>query len=217
MDIFKRPIIVLFLFGAVVIAMLWSYFGNISEQKKTEQQAAEYEEQTKEILVNLTTVDASDFDEFVRNEYAQARSKAEETDPANKLSAIQVILPSLLISSGDTRYVFSSDQDQTNNWTITFSQESSNYIRAEIPKDDFMGELQPIDTSLWKFNYVTAIQIMEKAGAKEWRETNGLSSVEMILKQDNSNSLLLVWDVTYYSGSQSISKTIEASTGKIIE
>lgn len=216
MDIFKKPAAIIIILSAIVIAVVWSYIEKRSTEKETQLQAEQLEQEAAENLINLATVDPSEFDEYVRNEYAQARIKAEEIDKEHKLSAIQVNLPSLGLNSGETRYIFSSASDNINNWIITFSQESGNYLRAEIPKNDYLGDMPPMDTSLWKFNYVTAIQIFENGGGKDWREKNGLSSASLLLKHD-TNYNFLTWTVSYTNGEQDFTKIINASNGKFIE
>ncbi len=216
MDIFKRPAVVIIILSAIVIATIWSYIEKRSTAKEAQLQAEQLEQEAAENLINLATVDPSEFDDYVRNEYAQAKTKAEEIDKEHKLSAIQVNLPSLSLNSGETRYIFRSESDSINNWIITFSQNSGNFLRAEIPKTDYLGDFPAMDTSLWKFNYVTAIQIFENEGGKDWRESNGLSSAYLLLKQDIEKNLL-VWVVTYSSGNQDLTKIINATNGKIIE
>jgi len=216
MDIFKKPAVMLIVVAAIIIAVLWSYFSKISQEKEEQKQAEQAQEEAQSAIMNLTTIAASEFDEVVKTQYAQAKSKADEFGQNYKLSAIQVILSSLELNSGDTRYIFSSENDKINNWTITFSNSSGNFIRAAIPKNDFLGDLPSMDTSLWKFNYVTALQIAENAGGREWRQSNGLSSAEIFLRQDPVSNTLL-WTVKYNSGTDLFSKNIEASTGKVIE
>lgn len=216
MDIFKRPAMIVIVVVSVIVAIVWSYFSKVSEENKTKKIAEQTEQEAKLSLLSLANIDPSEFDELVKTQYASGRKKAEEINPNYKLSAIQIILPSLEINVGDTRYIFSSPTDSQNNFTITFSNTSNNYLRAIIPKDDYLGDLAIMDTSLWKFNYVTAIQIAEKAGGKEWREKNGLSSVEILLFQDTSLNILK-WTVQYDNGSQDFSININASNGKIVQ
>lgn len=216
MDIFKKPAVMLIVVAAIIIAVLWSYFAKVSQEKEEQKQAEQAQEEAQSAIVNLTTIAASEFDEVVKTQYAQAKSKAEEVNQDYKLSGIQVILSSLELNSGDTRYIFSSQNDTLNNWTITFSNSSGNFIRAAIPKNDFLGDLAGMDTSQWKFNYVTAIQIAENNGGKEWRQSNGLSSAEIFLRQEPISNILL-WTVKYNSGTESFSINIEASSGKTVE
>lgn len=213
MDIFKRPVIIIILVVAVLTAVIWSYISNSIQAKKAAEQAQQNTTQT--VITDLSTVDAADFDEVVKKEFATARAKALEADAKNKLAAIQIEMPSLALNSGNDRYIFTSENDTVNNWSITFSQLTQNFIRARIPKEDYLGVLPAIDTVLWKFNYVTALQIAEKSGGKDWRETNGLNSVKLTLRHAGANNWLL-WSVEYTAANQTFSKIIDANSGKVV-
>lgn len=213
-EIFKKPVFIIIFAVALVGALIWSYVDNRRNQKAAETAATTEQPQ----IVNLTNVDPTDFDSAVKDEYALANTKAAEANTQNKLAAIDIELAKdLLPNSGNTRYVFSADNDKNNNWVITISQSSRNYIRALIPKADYMGEVQQMNTSLWKFNYVTALQIAEKNGGLDWREKNELQGVKISL-QHLAPKNWLTWTVVY-EGKDSINltKKIDANSGQIIE
>ncbi len=214
MDIFKRPVVIIIVFVAIIIAIGWSYF--TKNKSNSSDNTSDSSQTTQSQLVNLTNVDATEYDETIKKEYASAKSKAEQANPGNKLCAIQIDLSSLELKAGDTRYIFSSESNTQDNWIITFSRISGNFVRAAIPKNDKFGELTPINTALWKFNYVTAIQIAEKNGGKDWRNENGFSKAEVYLEYF-SESIPLVWNVKYYSGEDSFFITIDSATGNIVE
>ena len=216
MDIFKRPVTILIIIVAIIAALVWSYIDNLSTKKKAAEEAAKLEESTKSQLVDLVNVEPAEFDEVVKKEYASAKSKAESANSNLKLAAIQVSLPSLKLNSGETRYIFVNSEDKVNNWTISFSQQTNNYLRAIIPKDDYMGNLAVMDTALWKFNYVTALQIADKNGGSDWRNTNTLSNIEITLKH-NSDKTRLLWTVKYTGNNQEYIKNSDSSEGSIIE
>lgn len=210
MDLFKRPVVMIIVAVAIIIAITWSYISKVISNNKAAQQA---NDQTMVSLIDLTNIDAKEFDELVKTEYATALAKALEANAKNQLSAIEVVLPSLELKAGEVRYIFSSASDSRNNWTISFSRDTENFLRAEIPKEDYMGILGPINTALWKFNYVTALQIAEKNGGKDWRDQNGLGNANILLKQFPND---LEWMVTYRSGEASKIINIDAATGKVI-
>lgn len=212
MDIFKRPVVIILILVAIVGALIWSYVTKAIEQNKQAKQA----ESSSTTTLDLTTADAKDFDEVVKKELATANAKALENSASNRLVAVELTLPSLQINSGDTRYIFSSGDSSTENWTITFAQSTDAYLRASIPKEDYLGTLPAINTNLWKFNYVTAIQIFEKNGGLDWRNNNGLSDAVITLKHGGKNNWL-VWYMVYKSGDASFSRMIDANSGKIIE
>jgi hypothetical protein len=132
------------------------------------------------------------------------------------LAAIQISAPSLTLNSGETRYIFVNSEDSVYNWTISYSQSTGNYLRAIIPKDDYMGNLAIMDTTLWKFNFATAFQIADKNGGLDWRNKNTLSNIELTLKH-NSDKSRLVWIVKYSGGNNEYIRYIDSSSGSIVE
>jgi len=214
LEVFKKPVVIIIIVVAIVVALVWSYLDKRSQEKKAEQTATTQE--TVQIT-NLTNIDATEFDQFVKDEYAVASSKALETNSKYQLSAIVVELPaSLEVNSGTDRYVFVSDKDTLNNWVITFSQENQSYLRALIPKGDYIGNAPVMDTTLWKFNFVTALQIAEENGGMGFREANSLESVTMTLRHTEPNNWLL-WNVEYKARGTSFKVNIDANSGKVTE
>jgi uncharacterized protein YpmB len=214
LDIFKKPVVIIIIVVAIVIALVWSYLDKRSQEKKAEETAATQE--TVQIT-NLTNIDATEFDQFVKDEYATASSKALDANAKYQLSAIVIELPaSLEVNSGTDRYVFTSDKDTVNNWVITFSQENQSYLRALIPKSDYIGNAPVMDTALWKFNFVTALQIAEQNGGMGFREANNLESVTLTLHHMEPNNWL-IWDVEYKARGKSFKIDIDANSGKVIE
>jgi len=214
LDIFKKPVTIIIIFVAIIIALGWSYYESWSESRKN---STTITDTTPVQIIDLATVDSAEFDETVRDEYALAKSKALEAKGSNTLRAIEIELPSVEINSGNNRYVFANPEDTENNWTITISQLTSNYIRASIPKNDYMGDLEELNTKLWKFNYVTALQLAESNGGLTFRENNSIASVKLILKHFSPNNWLL-WHVTYTSTTDNeFSVKIDSNSGEIIE
>jgi hypothetical protein len=216
MDIFKRPVVIGIFGLALMIAVIWSYFNQRSNTTASEsQEQTTQQEETK--ITNLTNVDPTDFDSVVSNELDLASSRARAVNSGYQLSAVIVELPGdLMPSRGASRYVFSTDKDKQNNWTITISQDSGNFLRSIIPKEDYLGDLVPINAKYWKFNYVTALQIAEKNGGLDWREKNNLSSLKLTLSHTAPNNWL-TWTVDYSGVGISLTKVIDANSGKIIE
>lgn len=213
-DFFKRPVVIIIIVVAIVGALIWSYVSNLLATRKANQAAQQSEQQT---ITDLTNVDPAIYDEPTRKEYALAASKAKEVSPTYQFAALEVDLPdSLALNAGTDRYIFVSDKDKTNNWTIAMALDTGNFIRALIPKDDYMGNPQAMDTNLWKFNYVTALQIAEKNGGKDWRENNTLTGVSLILKHTDPNNYL-TWNVTYTGENSSFFVKIDANSGNVLE
>lgn len=199
---------------AILLALGWSYYDSW-QKNKNDNLASTVNEEVE--IINLANVDASEFDDVVRDEYALAKSKAMEVRGSNTLRAIIVELPGMEINSGNNRYIFASPEDTENNWTIAISQLTGNYIRALIPKNDYMGDLPELNTKLWKFNYVTALQIAESNGGLAYREDNSISQITLTLKHDSSNNWL-IWTVCYASSAgNELSIKIDSNSGQIIE
>lgn len=210
----RRRIIYLAITVVVVIALGWAYYSNKknSQNKKTTIPPPA-------TVSNLTNLDPTDFDAAVKNEYAIATAKAAEVKPDYKIAELDVnVDKTLSVDSINTRYIFSAPSDTSNNWMITIAATTQSYIRALVPKDDYAGNVTPFDTSHWKYNYVTALQLAEKAGGLDWRNSNTLVAVKLTLKQDDAKNNLLEWIVNY-SGADNINKTIilDATSGKAIQ
>lgn len=216
-DIFKKPLFIIIVVVAILIAVGWTYYEKVVTDRQVAKEQQAVEEAAKNVA-NLTNIDPAEFDEFVKKEYAEANKKALEADKKNVLGAIVVELPGdLKPNSGNDRYAFTSPTNTTNNWVITFSQQTGNYLRSNIYKDDYLGNLQAIDTTLWKFNYVTALQIADKNGGSDWRANNTLKGVTLTLKHGLPNNWLL-WTVEYTSTTGStLDIKIDANSGKIVE
>jgi hypothetical protein len=216
MDIFKKPAAIIIIAAAILIAVVWSYVDKriqLNKEAATKKQA----ETAAQVITNLTNIDPRDYDSLVKDEYSSATTQALEADSKNVFSALVVELPgSLALNSGNDRFIFSSPSSPANNWTITFSELTGNSIRAIIPKDDYLGTLNPVNTNLWKFHYVTALQIAESNGGKEFRENNTLTGASLTLKHGDPNNWLS-WTVEYDSATNKFVKQIDANSGKLIE
>lgn len=212
-EFFKKPIFIVIVVVAIFGALIWTYISNTIARNR---EIANQKQVETEQVTDLSTVDPTLYDDPIKNEYAIALNKAQEADKNNALSAISVEIPETLgLKSANTRYIFSSVNSATYNWTISISAETTNYIRAIIPKDDYMGNLSAMDTALWRFNYVTAFQIAEKNGGKEWRENNELKDITLSLKHEQPNNWL-IWSVVYRGKINSFTSKIDANSGKMV-
>ena len=205
----RRRVIFVALAIIVVVGIGWAYYAN-----KKANQAKTAVKPTATVVSNLTNLDPTDFDSAVKSEYALAISKASAD---YKIATIEVnIDKNMAVDSINTRYIFSSPSDMINNWMITVAATTQNYIRALVPKDDYAGDIAPFDTGLWKYNYVTALQLAEKAGGLDWRNQNTLSGVKLTLKISGANSIL-TWTVEYDSQGQNKTVVLDATSGKVVE
>lgn len=216
MDFFKKPVVIIIVAVAIIAALVWSYVDKRIQQNKAAD-AAKKAEESVQTITNLSNIDPKDYDTLVKNEYAAATAKALDANPKNVFSALVVELPGTLeVNSGNDRFIYASPTDKANNWTITFSELTGNFIRAIIPKEDYLGNLTVVNTNLWKFHYVTALQIAEKNGGKDWREKNTPTGVTLTLKHGEPNDWL-TWTVEYQSKTDKLVKKIDANSGKLIE
>jgi len=212
---FRSPIILIIVVVAIFSVIGWAYYDNW-QTKKSQEKATATQTATEQPVSNLTNVDPTDFDSAVKKEFALANEKAAAVNPNYKLSTIEVeIDKDLLPESTNTRYVFSAPDDTLNNWMITISQVSGNYIRALVPKTDYLGSPELINTSLWKYNYVTALQLAEQNGGLDWREKNTLSSLKLTLRHSGTNNWLL-WIVEYTGVDSNLTVKLDANSGKVV-
>ena len=98
---------------------------------------------------------------------------------------------------------------------MTFTQLSNNFTRMIIPKDDYLGNVAEINTKLWKFNFVTALQIAEKNGGLKWRESNDLQSIRLTLRHTEPKNWLL-WVVEYKGENGNLILRIDANSGRVV-
>ncbi len=212
MSFFKRillPMILLLVLACafLLIALLKYNKTGVESSNQTE---------NKKTISNLTNISPADYDSVVKSEYALASSKAKESNQGNTLSAIDIeVGKDLVPSSVISRYVFTSPADTANNWTMTFTQVNTNFVRASIPKEDYLGNTSEINTKLWKFNFVTALQIAEKNGGLTWRESNNLRTIRLTLRHVEPKNWLL-WIVQYKSDNANLLIKIDANSGRIV-
>ncbi|HOX40965.1 MAG TPA: hypothetical protein PK263_02105 [bacterium] len=205
----KRVIFVVVVVIAGIVGLTSMYFLN-NKQKPTESVEPE------QVVANLSNMDPGDFNSDLKSEYTKAYNLAVAANPQNALSAVVIDLGKDLMPEQTTiRYVFSSETDPGNNWTITFNHNGkSGLLRAIIPKDDYLGNPTPFDLKLWKVNHVSALQIAEKNGGLSWRENNTLQLVQLTLRNIGAENTL-AWRVQYIGENSDFSINIEALTGKI--
>ncbi len=210
MDFLRRPVFYVIFIIAIVIVGGLTYYSN---KKSSSQSTTQTQTPT---VSNLSNLDPADFDTEVKNELTLANSKAIEVRPDFKLSMIEVnIDKDLSVNSINTRYIYSSPSDTTNNWVITISASNQSYIRALIPKDDYVGNISSFDIASLKYNYVTALQLAEKAGGLTWREKNTLTGVKLTLKNFGTASQL-AWSVEYDANEGTKTINLDATNGKEI-
>lgn len=207
----RIPVVFVLLGVAILVTLIWNYAATQREAKKKSVQSSQAE------VTNLSNLEPADFNKVLQSEYSQAGNKAAAANTLNKLVAIEVTIgkdlsPQSIIS----RYIYSADNDNNNNWIYSVSSANGSFIRSLTPKEDYLGNLTPINAENWKYNFVTALQLAEKAGGLEWRESNTNTITFITLTLRNSGESDTVWNVLYQGINDSKSFTFNASSGKLI-
>ncbi len=201
----------------LVIASIFTAYTAIKFNKDQTESAKNLAAPTNQSVTDLTNINPADFDSIVKNEYSLSSLKSKEEKDDNKLSVLDIeIGANLKPSSVISRYVYTSANDKIYNWIMTFTQLSNNFTRTLIPKEDYLGEVSEINTKLWKFNFVTALQIAEKSGGLKWREDNTLSGVRLTLRHTTPKNWLL-WIVEYEGENGNLILRIDANSGRVVE
>lgn len=212
----RKPIFLLIVGAALVIAAIWAWSSNRSSttnNQTVQQQQNQATEASADKISNLTNVDASTISESVTAQLVIADQKAGEVDKKLQLSAVQVILNAdLKPGSGTTYYVYTTPNDKVNNWIIAMSNSDNTFVRSRTPKADYIGDLTPINRSFIKLNYAAALQAAEKDGGLSSRQAHIPTSVRITLKNSDPKSWLY-WFVEYVSDQDTKQFEIDANTG----
>lgn len=218
-DFLRKPVFLIILAAALIIAGIWAYISNRNSQKAAEQTASQSVADTSPVtptISNLTNIDSATVTEEVNAQLSLADAKAAEVDKKLLLSAIEVELPATMDhGSGYTYYIYATPNDKVNNWVIAISNSDNKFVRSRTMKEDFMTDISPINRSFLKTNYVAAIQVAEKNEGKTYREANTLTSVKLVLKNSGTKGWLY-WFVDYISLSNQKEFQIDASNGAFV-
>jgi len=218
LDFFKKPIFIIILAVALIVAGVWAYISDRNFQKAAEQEAAKVEEaaDTAPIISNLTNIDPTTLDSGIAEQITIADGKASEFDKRFQLAAVEIRLESSLdVGGGDSTYAYTSTSDKVNNWLVTVSNSSGKFVRSRTPKEDYLGDLTAINRSFWKINYPNALQIAEKNGGLDFRNSNEIFEVRLTLKNGEPKGWLY-WFVNYFGKSNVKEIQIDAGNGSIV-
>jgi hypothetical protein len=196
------------------VSIVWSYISNKKTNTPVTTETTETTTTDTPKVTNLTNLDPVDFDSTLKGYLDIAATKSAEINKDYKLADIEVeIGQSLQPADATIRYAYNLGATDTSNWIISFAQDTGSYVRSLIPSEDYLGHPKQIDTTLWKFNYVTALQLAEKNGGLEYREKNSdFSSVKMSLKHTGEKAWLL-WSVEYKGTTSGLTVLIDANSG----
>lgn len=186
-------------------------------KKKTAPPPVPPSEISQETEKNLTNIEPEGFTDKVKENLQLGTSLAKKWKEDAVLVYVQVKINSLTPDEGTETYVFNSPSLADFHYTFTISQKSKRYIRAIIPKEDYLSNnLLPIDFKYWKLNYVSAFQTAEKEGGKEFRERNSDWFVEINLSRGEPRNWLW-YEVLYKSNSgNSLSIKINPYSGEVL-
>lgn len=214
----------LLIFAAIFITfsltgLSCSWFGS----NKTTETTTESDQTTANAnlpTTNLTNIEPTTIDDLVTTNYNLAKSKAQDWKSDAVLVNLTVKLPKNLAANQATEtYVFGSATDSLNWFSFSISEQSSKYIRAVIPKEDYLGtDIKPINFSYWKMNYVKAFQLAETNGGETFRADNQNSEVITTLANDEPRGWLW-WKIEYKSADtgQNLIRKINPNDGTVID
>lgn len=221
---FSHSILVSYLKFIFLLIIIISFAGlSLSckgdEQSSPSPTASKSPSQTQED--NLTNLDpASAFEEIVTN-YNTAKQKVLQWQSNAVLYSASAKIPQTLDPKDVIEiYTFGSPNSPHNWWSFSISVRSKNYIRAIIPKEDYLGHnLSPLNTKYWKINYIEAFQIAENNGGKEWRakQTQIYQIVCTLAHGIPNNYLYWIVDYSTLSSSDKKSVQINAYNGDVVE
>ena len=213
MEFLKKPIVLIIvaIIGAAVL--FWSTFDRQDDNSIQEEDATSEEVE----IVNLTNLEPKDFDSVIRTEYAKANEEAKKVNQAYALAAIEIeIGQNLTQDEVLSRYIFTSSKDEENNWVYTVSQATGSYIRALIPKSDYFGSPTEMNTKLWQYNYVTALQLAEENGGQDFREESDITGVKLTLRHYGDDNWLM-WIIRYDNELTNKTVYLDASSGDVLD
>lgn len=168
---------------------------------------------------DLTTLSPAGFDTELTSHFNLATNAATAWQPDAVLTYVSVEVPaSLAANQGSEVYVFGSASDTVNWWTYSLSQSTGKFVRAIIPKEDYLGpEIVPVNTAYWKMNYVEALQLAETNGGAGFRLTNPDSSVTLFLSQRAPRGWLW-WTAEYSAPSgEQFTLLINPNLGEVVD
>jgi len=214
----KKLIIVSFL---IVLALAITFTGCKKEEEKIEATPSPTETATTVsnlATTNLTNVNPTTIDTIVTQNYNLAKVKAQEWKEDAVLVSIAIKLPyDLAVNASNDTFIFGSASDSANWWSFSISEKDSRYIRAIIPKEDYLGtNVQPVNMSYWKMNYGQAFQLAEANGGQAFRNVNPNTTVTATLHHTQPRNWLW-WEIEYKSSTNKLVIKVNPNDGQVID
>jgi len=212
-----KIIVVLVVIVLIVIIIIWVLGKKTQFQTQTNQSTTTNQEESK--TKDLSNINPSDYSETFTANLAKAQELTSQWQKDAELVFVKVQISSDLNFKKITEtYVFSSTKIPLNYWTISFDLEK-NYLRALIPKTDFLQNETPskIKTNFWKIDWISAFQKAETAGGKDFRKKyqNDLTIEANLTYSQPKN--YLYWIINYQSLTDQnlLQVKIDANSGEV--
>lgn len=202
--------------GLLLLLLLFTLTGlscNLFKKKTTETTT------TATTTPALLAAETSSIDSIFKANLEQAKTKAKDWKTDALLSAVNIKLPkSLETNKAIETFIFGSASDTANWWTFAISENSGKFVRAIVPKEDYLSEVtKPIDTNYWKINYLEALQIAEANGGKTFREANQDVQITLTFGQTQPKGWLW-WLAEYKTETgESLKVRINASDKSVVD
>lgn len=212
-------LIVVLIFTAIVIYVAYRSKKNSSTsfQISNENSESSSGQSSSESSTGIGSIDSEAVEAAAKENFKTASDKALSWHADAVFVYSQVKLPDFTQDSGTETYVFDSPAAPTIHFVFTVSQKSKRFIRAEIPKEDYLGDLKAVPLNYWKISYLAALKIAEQNGGGDFRDSNLNWSIEINLKVDDPSSYLY-WVVDYKTeGGNSLSVKINASSSEVVK
>ncbi|MCL5795818.1 MAG: hypothetical protein M1338_05700 [Patescibacteria group bacterium] len=167
----------------------------------------------------LLTASPSAISSLFNSNLTQAEAKAKSWKQDAKLYAVNIKLPKNLgTNQAIETFIFGSDQDKNYWWTDAISENSGNFVRAIVPKEDYLSEVKtPINNNYWKINYLDALLIAEDNGGKAFREKDPDSQISLNLYNSQPKGWLW-WLVEYKNtNGESLKVRINANDQSVVD
>lgn len=149
---------------------------------------------------DLTGLDPNSLNESINKNLSLAQTRAQgdwQSDAALSYTTYK-ISASLKPEEVTETYVFGSINDPGHWWTFSALHGSDKFVRALIPKDDYLGaDIKPLKIQFWKTNFAKAFQAAEAAGGAEWRQDKTLAAVTVNLLVGAPQDDWLWWTIEY--------------------
>lgn len=210
------------IFLALLLVLFFSLTG-LSCNKKNQNQASPTPTPTSTAPANLAQPNLIDTDPaaietIASQNYELAKSKAISWKPDAVVVTAQVKLPAdLALNKANETYIFGSASDTVHWWSFSVSEQTGKYIRAIIPKEDYLGtDAKPINVKYWRMNYAKALQLTDKSGGSEFRSANPDTQITATLHQAQPNNWLW-WEIEYKSASSKLILKVNPNDANIVD